>query len=227
MNYSNWRSRLQKSAYVTNAILAVTILVFLLEIFAGGSTNNSVLVCYGARLNPLILQGQWWRLITPVFVHVGLMHLLINSGALYYLGKLMEPLFGHWRFLLLYFISGFTGNVASFVFNPSAIAAGASTAIFGLLGAGLMLGDSFKTNPAIRQSAHQFLLIVSLSLLFNLSTSGVDLFGHLGGLWGGLLAAGMLGAPALGRMTTLRQMTATIALISGLSALLILGFTAG
>ncbi|MFT8501779.1 MAG: rhomboid family intramembrane serine protease, partial [Lacticaseibacillus paracasei] len=75
MNYSNWRSRLQNSAYVTNAILAVTILVFLLETFSGGSTNNSVLVFYGARLNPLILYVQWWRLMTPVFVHIGLMHI--------------------------------------------------------------------------------------------------------------------------------------------------------
>lgn len=227
MNYLNWRARLQNSTYITYAILMVTILVFLLETLSGGSTNDHVLVSYGARLNPLILQGQWWRLITPVFVHIGLMHLLVNGGSLYYLGKLMEPLFGHWRFLLLYFISGFAGNVASFVFNPSAIAAGASTAIFGLLGAGLMLGDSFKTNPAIHQLAHQFLLVVSLNLLFNLSASGVDLFGHLGGLFGGLLAAGMLGAPALGRMTIPRRMTATITLIGGLSALLILGFTAG
>lgn len=227
MNYLNWRVRLQNSAYVTNAILIVTILVFLLETLSGGSTNSRVLVAYGARLNPLILQGQWWRLITPIFVHIGLMHLLVNGCSLYYLGKIMEPLFGHCRFLLLYLISGLAGNVASFVFNPNAIAAGASTAIFGLLGAGLMLGDSFKTNPAIRQLAHQFLLLVSLNLLFNLSASGIDLFGHLGGLIGGLLAAGMLGAPALGRMTTPRRMAATVTLIGGLSALLVLGFTAG
>ncbi|EPD07718.1 membrane-associated serine protease [Lacticaseibacillus paracasei subsp. paracasei Lpp48] len=87
MNYSNWRSRLQNSAYVTNAILAVTILVFLLETFSGGSTNNSVLVFYGARLNPLILYGQWWRLMTPVFVHIGLMHILVNGFSLYYWDK--------------------------------------------------------------------------------------------------------------------------------------------
>ena len=227
MNYSNWRSRLQNSAYVTNAILAVTILVFLLETFSGGSTNNSVLVFYGARLNPLILYGQWWRLMTPVFVHIGLMHILVNGFSLYYLGQMTEQLFGHWRFFLLYFISGFAGNVASFAFSPNTLAAGASTAIFGLLGACLMLGDSFKENPVIRQLARQFLLLVGLNLLFNLISSGIDIFGHIGGLLGGFLAAGMLGAPALGRMGTPRRIASAVTLPFGLGALLFLGFNAG
>lgn len=227
MNYSNWRVRLQNSAYMTNALLAVTILVFLLETFAGGSTDRNVLVAYGARLNPLILHGQWWRLITPVFVHIGLMHLLINGLSLYYLGQIMEHQFGHWRFLLLYLLSGFAGNVASFTFSPNTIAAGASTAIFGLLGAGLMLGDSFKENPMLRQLAHQFLLLVSVNLLANLSSSGIDLAGHIGGLLGGFFAAGMLGAPALGHMGKPRRIASAIILIGGLSALLFLGFNAG
>lgn len=227
MTYLNWRSRLQNSAYVTNAILAVTILIFLLETFSGGSTNNSVLACYGARLNPLILHGQWWRLLTPVFVHIGLMHILVNSCSLYYLGKMTERLFGHWRFLLLYFISGFAGNVASFAFSPNTLTAGASTAIFGLLGAYLMLGDSFKENSVIRQLARQCLLVIGLILLFNLFSSGIDIFGHIGGLLGGLLAAGMLGAPTLGRMETPRRITSAVILFVGLSVLLFLGFNAG
>lgn len=227
MNYSNWHSRLQKSAYVTNTILAVTILIFLLETFAGGSTNNSVLACYGARLNPLILHGQWWRLLTPVFVHIGLMHMLVNGCSLYYLGKMTERLFGHWRFLLLYVISGFAGNVASFAFSPNTLTAGASTAIFGLLGAYLMLGDSFKENPEIRQLARQCLLAVGLILLFNLFSSGIDIFGHIGGLLGGLLTASILGAPVLGRMETPRRIASAITLILGLGALLFLGFNAG
>ena len=82
MNYANWRSRFQNSAYVTNGILVVTILVFILETLSGGSTNNAVLVAYGARANPLILYGQWWRLITPVFVHIGLTHILMNGFSL-------------------------------------------------------------------------------------------------------------------------------------------------
>ncbi len=98
MNYANWRSRFQNSAYVTNGILAVTILVFILETLSGGSTNNAVLVTYGARANPLILYGQWWRLITPVFVHIGLTHILMNGFSLYFLGQMTERLFGHWRF---------------------------------------------------------------------------------------------------------------------------------
>ena len=227
MNYANWRSRFQDSAYVTNGILAVTILVFILETLSGGSTNNAVLVTYGARANPLILYGQWWRLITPVFVHIGLTHILMNGFSLYFLGQMTERLFGHWRFFLLSFIAGFAGNVASFAFSPNTLAAGASTAIFGLLGACLMLGDTYRENPVIRQLARQFLLLVVLNLAFNLFSSGVDIYGHIGGLLGGFLAAGMLGAPALGRMGTGRRLASTITLIFGLVALLLFGIQRG
>ena len=124
-------------------------------------------------------------------------------------------------------IAGFAGNVASFAFSPNTLAAGASTAIFGLLGACLMLGDTYRENPVIRQLARQFLLLVVLNLAFNLFSSGVDIYGHIGGLLGGFLAAGMLGAPALGRMSTGRRLASTITLIFGLVALLLFGIQRG
>ena len=113
--------------------------------------------------------------------------------TLYFLGMQIEYLFGPWRFLVIYLVSGICGNSASFAFTP-AISAGASTALFGLFGAYLMLGESFRNDPYIRTIAKQFLVLVVLNLLSDL-TGSIDLWGHLGGLIGGFLLGYVVGAP--------------------------------
>lgn len=96
---------------------------------------TTVLVAYGAKDNTLILQGQYWRFITPIFLHVNVLHIGLNMLNLVVLGVFLERLFGHLRFLLIYLITGIIAVVASFYFAPQEISVGASGAIFGLVGA--------------------------------------------------------------------------------------------
>lgn len=220
-------NRYANTPFVTYALLAVTVAMFVVETIAGGSTNNYVLVQMGARLNELIYAGQWWRFITPAFLHIGLMHIVVNGVSLYYLGAITERIFGHWRFLVIYLVSAIAGNVAGFVFAPNSLSAGASTAIFGLMGAFLMLGDSFRENPVVRQLAQQFALLAGINLVFNLFASGVDISGHIGGLIGGFLIAGTVGAPQLGRIHPVRQAVMAIVLVAAVVALLAVGFGQG
>ncbi len=137
---------------VTYALLAVNVFIFLLMTLLGGSQQISILVAFGAKVNSLILAGQWWRLVTPpMFLHIGFEHLILNMVTLYFIGSQLELILGHGRFLLVYFISGIMGNIASFAFNPNALSAGASTALFGLFGGVfLMMGESFWENTYIR-----------------------------------------------------------------------------
>lgn len=226
MQQARWWRNLQNTPFVTYALLAITAIVYLLETVSGGSTSTVVLAKYGAMAVPLVTQyGQWWRFVTPLFVHIGLMHIAVNAVSVYYLGVLTERLFGHWRFLLIYLLSGVAGNTAMFVFSPNTISAGASTAIFGLIGAFLLLGDEFRDNPVIRQISRQFLLLAVLNLVFDLFAPGIGIAGHIGGLVGGFLVAGALGAPQLGQSSPTRRGLMAGVFIVVLVALLYLGYT--
>ncbi|WP_223875891.1 rhomboid family intramembrane serine protease [Paucilactobacillus kaifaensis] len=209
MNIAN----LKNQAFVTQIVVAVQVIVFILMTLAGGSTDTSVLVEFGARVSILIQEGQWWRLITPVFLHIGLMHIVVNSVTVYYIGTQIEMLFGHTRFAVIYLVTAVTGNIASFVFLPNTLSAGASTAIFGLFGAFLMLGESFRNNLYIRAMSRQFLLFVVLNLAFDLFSPGIDIYGHIGGLFGGFLVGYVVGAPRIGKVNLIKRFLSGIILI--------------
>ena len=162
-------------------------------------------------------------MITPGFVHIGLTHLVVNSVTLYFIGMYIENLFGHWRFLAIYLVSTLMGNLASAVFLPQSISAGASTGIFGLFGAFLMLGLAFWDEPAIHSLAHQFLILVLLNLGTDILVPGIDLAGHLGGLLGGFFMAAVVGAPRLGRMDLLKRFLSGTILIVTITAFLEMG----
>ena len=191
----------QRAPIVAYALLALTIGVFLLQL----STENSSLVvanvrcgdlaaCYGMKINNLILAGQWWRLITPVLLHASLLHIGFNMYALYILGPELERHFGHLPFLLLYLLGGFSGIVLSFLLTASP-SLGASTAIFGLLGAqGVFVYRNQKLFGRRAQAMLRSILnIAVINLLIGLSP-GIDNWGHVGGLLGGSLFA-WLAAP--------------------------------
>lgn len=186
--------RFFRKPVVTYALLAIQILAFVLMTFDGGSTNIATLLKYGAKFNPYIVLGDWWRLITPMFLHIGFIHLLMNSVILYYLGEQLEGMFGHLRFAGIYLLSGIAGNLASFAFND-AISAGASTALFGLFGSTIMLGQTFKYNPAIQQMAKSFGTLIIINIVFGIFSSSIDMAGHLGGLLGGFLIATAISVP--------------------------------
>lgn len=205
----------------TYFLVIINIIVYLLMTVAGGSENTNVLVAFGAKVNQLIGQGEWWRLFTPMFIHIGLQHIVLNMVTLYFIGLQIEAVFGKWRFVILYLISGLGGNIASFVFSPS-ISAGASTSIFGLFGAFLMLGESYRQNLYIRATAKQFLILVILNL--GLGFTGIDIAGHIGGLLAGFLTAYVLGAPNLEKIPTNKKILAGAALVIIYGILAIAGF---
>lgn len=209
-------TRIWSHAPVTMVLLTIQIVVFVMMTFLGGSTNEAVLILFGARQTQLIDAGQWWRLITPVFVHIGFTHLLVNSLTLYFMGLYIEEIFGHWRMLIIYLLSAFVGNLASAVFLPNTISAGASTALFGLFGAFLMLGESYRNNYAVHQLSRQFLILVILNIGIDLFMPGIDLAGHLGGLFGGFLTAYVVGAPLMGPINRRKQAICLVVLIAGI-----------
>lgn len=210
-----------RTAPVTTIILIATVVVYILMTLAGGTTNNQVLFEFGAKWTPAIRAGQYWRLITPVFEHIGLTHLVMNGITIYFLGIYIESLFGHWRMAVIYFFSGFTGNLLSAVWSPHTLSAGASTAIFGLFGAFLMLGENFRDYPAIHALATEFLVLVVLNIFTDLFTPGIDLAGHLGGLAGGFLIAYVLGAPKIGSVDLIKRFIGGTILIVGILMLLV------
>lgn len=210
--------------YMMYFFLGLQILLFLVMTLFGGSQNSNVLVFFGAKVNILIQQGQWWRLIMPIFLHSGLMHIAVNSVTLYFIGMQIESLFGHWRSTLIYLLSGIVGNIASFVFNTG-ISVGASTALFGLFGAFFMLVEAFRQNTAIRAMGQQFALFIVLNLAFDLFNPGIDLAGHVGGLLGGFLVANIVGVPRIRSVSVLRRIITLIILVLASGIFLYMGFT--
>jgi rhomboid protease GluP len=172
-----------KRPVVTWGLLGIIAVVFLLETLAGGSTNTGVLIRMGAKVTPLIAAGQYWRLFTAMFLHIGLMHVFFNGYALVVLGTELERLLGWGRFLAIYLLSGLAGNLASYAFNPN-LAAGASGAIFGLIGA---LGAFFfryreRLGTWGRARLGNILFLVVINLAFGFLYPGIDNLAHLGGL---------------------------------------------
>ena len=98
---------------VTSTLLVLIAAVFVLETVRGGSTNPQVLLALGADYPPLVQQGEYWRLVTSMFLHIGILHLVLNGWALYQLGGLFELLLGSGRLLVVYFVSGIVGSIAS------------------------------------------------------------------------------------------------------------------
>jgi rhomboid protease GluP len=179
-----------KAYYITYTLIAINVLIFLLMTLAGGSENYKILILFGAKVNPLIEAGQYWRLFTSIFIHIGFTHLLFNTYALVVLGKFAEKIFNHRKFLLVYLVSGICGSLCSYFFSPN-ISAGASGAIFGLLGAIVAYG--WKNTFLWRSGLITNLLVVlGINLFLGIIVPGLDNYAHLGGLLGGsLLGLGM------------------------------------
>ncbi|MFT8824355.1 MAG: rhomboid family intramembrane serine protease [Liquorilactobacillus mali] len=212
-----------KKPVVTYTLLGINVLVFILMTLAGGSQSVGVLVEFGAKVNTLIVAGQWWRLITPMFLHIGFEHIVLNMITLYFVGIQLENILGRGRFLAVYLMSGIAGNLASFAFNPDALSAGASTALFGLFGIYLMMGESFSSNPYIRAMGKQFLLLVVLNIMFGFY-GNVDLAGHIGGLVGGFLMGYCVGVPRVGSIPLPKRIVSTLALVFLCIMMFTLGF---
>jgi rhomboid protease GluP len=182
---ANALQRLRKLPYITYILIAINLILFLMMTLAGGSTQRDVLILFGAKVNKLILQGEVWRLITAMFLHIGFLHLAFNLYALWALGPFTEELLGRLRYLLFYFFSGISGSIASFIFTD-ALSAGASGAIFGILGA---LVTYTRRNPLLWKSGFgkNLVIIILINLGLGFFQPGIDIYAHIGGLICGLL----------------------------------------
>lgn len=184
-----------KVPIVTYIIMAICIIMFLLtEVIGDGSTNTYTLIKYGANLDVLVKEGEVYRLFTSMFLHIGIMHLICNMYSLYIIGREVESFFGKIKYIIIYILSGIFGSILSIAFSHNIVSAGASGAIFGLLGALLYFGIHYRTylGEAIKRS---IIPIIIINLIIGLLFSGIDLACHIGGLVGGILAAMMVGVP--------------------------------
>lgn len=183
-----------KQPIVTYIIMAICIILFILMELSGGSTNSQTLLKYGANLDVLVKNGEYYRLFTCIFLHIGIMHLLCNMYSLYVIGREVENLFGKVKYIIIFILSGIFGSIMSLAFTHNTISAGASGAIFGLLGALLYFGIHYRTylGEAIKRS---ILPIIIVNLIIGFFAEGIDLAAHIGGLVGGVLVAMMVGVP--------------------------------
>lgn len=176
---------------MTYTLLGITILVYLLQFAGQSNLGFDLLFALGVKDNQLILQGQYWRLITPVFLHASILHIGFNMYALFVLGPGLEQSLGHSSYAITYFLSGLAGNVFSFLLSPNP-SLGASTAIFGLIGAQTIF--IFRNRALFGSRARPLLLNSIFIILINLGFgilpgSNIDNWGHLGGLIFGSLFA--------------------------------------
>lgn len=179
-----------KQAPMTVSLVTLTILMFIVEFLVGGGQTDDarMLVSLGAKWGPDIkLNNQYWRLLMPVFLHAGLMHIVTNMLTLWFIGPLVELAFGSRKFLLLYFFGGSIGNILSYLFAPLTISVGASSALFGLFGGMILYGLQFKDDPHIRSQGTVMIMFVGLNLVSGFTTTGIDMWGHIGGLIGGMI----------------------------------------
>ncbi len=181
---------------VSYTFLVLTVLVFLAQILSETIFGNDLPALYGMKINSFILAGQWWRLLTPILLHGSILHIGFNMYALYVIGPGLESQFGHGRFLLVYLLSGFAGNVASMIFSD-APSLGASTSIFGLIGAqAVFLYQNRELFGERAQAAlRSIVMIAVINLIIGLQPQ-IDNWGHIGGLVGGL-AFSFLAGPIL------------------------------
>ncbi len=181
----------------TAVIIGANLVLYLLTVLASRSLdpNIDVLTRFGANVGGLVVDGQWWRLITSVFLHGGLLHIAFNMWALFNLGLLGEILYGRRNFTILYFLCGLGGAVASVWWHPTIVGVGASGAIFGIAGA-LLPALKFQKNPriaaALRGNLGSITMFVVYNLAFGAASPHIDNAAHLGGLVTGIVVGFLL-----------------------------------
>ena len=201
---------------VTTSLVVTNVIVYLAEIGSGSSwqTLSGRVYAEGALYGPAVANGDWWRLITGAFLHASPIHILFNMLMLWWFGRSLEALLGPGRFLGLYLASALAGSAGALLLTPNDPTVGASGAVFGILGAGLVL-----ERRRIYVFGGSALGIVVINIILSFALSNVSIGGHLGGLAGGI--ASMLLIGRFGRSAPLlsRDGTAAIASLVGVSVL--------
>ncbi|MCK9268366.1 MAG: rhomboid family intramembrane serine protease [Alkaliphilus sp.] len=172
---------------ITFILLAIMIFYFIFITLNGGTTNVQTLVEFGALYPPFVaMYGEYYRLITSIFIHIGITHMFFNGYALYIFGPQIERLLGPKKFLLFFLLTGVGGNLATFLFNFNSISAGASGSLFGILGAFLYLVHRHRdmVTPGGRR---QIFSLITINLILTFVVPSISTTAHLGGLAMGYL----------------------------------------
>lgn len=209
--------------FFTYILLVIIVIIWIItKIRSGGSLDASipgeVLVQFGANFGPFILQGEIWRFFTSMFLHVHIYHLFFNAMALYSVGQEMERLYGPDRFIIIYILSGLFGSLVSFAFRgPEMLSAGASGAIFGVIGMNLayFLTHRDTFGQFGRQRLMSTLIVIGINLLFGFTVPAIDNLAHLGGLIAGFaLGYGLAPRYKVVDMVTAPRVVDTISLLN-------------
>ena len=209
---------------LTNALILLNVAAFVGMLVAGaewGHERNEVQLAWGANFGPATRDGQWWRLGSAMFLHFGILHLGINMAALWDAGRFIERIYGGWRFLAIYLLSGLTGNLLSLVTHGTAVVSGgASGAVFGVFGA--LLAAIWRERELLRASEFRWLVwggfaFTGANLGFGLLIPGIDNGAHFGGLLAGVIA----GAGWLPRQTNAMRALCAGALVAAAVGMLV------
>ena len=181
-----------KKPIITVSLIIINVIVFILMYILGKDSQDAfTLIKFGAFQKDLILGGEYYRLITSAFLHIGIFHLLFNCYALYVIGRQLESFLGKIKFLIIYLVSALCGSLMSMIF-PISISAGASGAIFGLLGSLLYFGYNYRVYLGTVLKS-QIIPLILINLIFGFMVSGINNAAHIGGLIGGILITMSLG----------------------------------
>jgi len=173
---------------ITYSLIAINIVVYLFSAFFSQdfiNMNSEVLVKMGALFGPItVLGGEWWRLLTAMFLHGSMTHLLMNMFSLYLIGRGVEEYFNTTSYVLLYLFSGLLGGLASLYMHPASVGVGASGAIFGIFGAmgGFFIAHRNKIEAHTKAFMKEFAIIIGINLVLGFSIPSVDVSAHVGGL---------------------------------------------
>src|SRR5271168_737049 len=223
-----WVRRSESTIGLTQIIFGINVAVFLGMVLSSSTMDFSgpVLVRWGANFGPYTLSGEWWRLLTCVFVHGGLLHIAFNMWCLWGLGALCESLYGRWTFGALYLICGLGASLASVIWNVQVLSVGASGAIFGLAGAliaAFKLGEFSVPRSALSGTLRSLFIFVAFNLAWGLlpnlfGSDGVtDNAAHIGGLITGLIVGALIALIAPQRDQAPRRVAVFLVVILALA----------
>ena len=185
-----WSSRIPNKPYLLYSVVAFNVFFWLILEISGGSKNVYTLNDLGA-INPAsIYSGQYWRLFTAIFMHIGIMHLVVNTISIFIIGTMVDRFYGSKQFLFIYLVSGIVGSLSSYAFmSANTVGAGASGAVFGCLGALLSFFLIMRSvlGEFGRQNFNAIALLAVVNLGFGFIVPGIDNWAHLGGLAAGFL----------------------------------------
>jgi membrane associated rhomboid family serine protease len=203
----------------TYVLIAINVIVYLIEVLhGGGGTSLSTRTVYdmGGLFGPAVSEGgDWWRTITSGFVHVSILHIAFNMYLLFILGRLLEPAIGTVRFVFLYFAALLAGSFVALLFEPNAVSAGASGAIFGVLGATFVIARGRRLDAV----AGQIGILILINLVFTFSDGSISVGAHVGGLAAGVLCGFLIIGGERGKLGRENHLAVELAAMAAIGVL--------